>query len=428
MTDVTSFVQAFKEATPYINNLRGKTVVVGINSYAASTQYFADIMQDIVLLNNIGLYLVLVFDVSQEALPEQHTVHISQAELEVIKTAIGRTQIDIEACLSMGYPNLSISRSRMDVVSSNYVVAKSQGVINGRDAAFLGKVRSIQLDLLRRHLLEKNIVLIKPMGYSISGISYYIPMSELASRLAIALKAEKLLFLTRAKGIVDKKDHVLNNLTVEEVKRQWVVQQQHPDIVSIFPAICETLASREVKRVQLVPFSHEGALVAELFTRNGIGTSLSYDSFTHVRVAKNKDIPSILTLVEPLVEAGTLIKRSRRYFEAHINEFCVVVYDEVMCGCAQLKPYEGEAAELACLAVSPLAQDTGYGEQLLACIEKLAKLQGKTQLFALTTQTADWFEERGFIQVSAEQLPKERLLEYQKAKRQSKVLLKHLMK
>ena len=109
-----------------------------------------------------------------------------------------------------------------------------------------------------------------------------------------------------------------------------------------------------------------------------------------------------------------------------ITRFSVVEHDGVIVGCAALYPFSGEkAAELACLAVTPAFRRAGYGDQLRKHIEARAKKLKLKKLFVLTTRTAHWFVERGFVEAELDALPKARreLYNYQ---RRSKVLVKTL--
>jgi amino-acid N-acetyltransferase len=86
---------------------------------------------------------------------------------------------------------------------------------------------------------------------------------------------------------------------------------------------------------------------------------------------------------------------------------------------------EPAAAELACLAVMPEYRRGGYGDQLRRHLETRAKAQKIRRLCVLTTRTAHWFVERGYVEAGLEALPKARreLYNYQ---RRSKVLIKNL--
>lgn len=420
----TTLVQVFREAGPYITNLKNKRIVIGIASeIVENKEALSALTQDILLLNSLGVEVVVVFGICS-ALEEAEV--IGKEELEKIKEAIGLAWVHIEAYLSIGFVNLSVSHNKVHVMSGNYVSACSKGVRSGKDSEYLGEVRKIDADLLKNHLASENIVLIRPLGYSLSGVTYYVPMSEMASAIAQAIEAEKLLFVTEAEGIHDKEGHIANNLTLKEAKKLIQEVPQKKAIASIFPSVMSALSSNKVKRVQLITGLTVGNILSELYTRDGVGTSLSYSSFTNVRPAKMSDIPSLVQIVRPLEKKGYLLHRSRAYFELHLNEFYLIQYDEVVCGCAQLRLYEGDSAELACLAVLESASDSGYGEQLLAKVKEEAILHNKTKLFALTTHAGDWMQERGFVPSQPEELPAERLKQYRESERHSKVFVKFL--
>ncbi|MBQ9619817.1 MAG: GNAT family N-acetyltransferase, partial [Neisseriaceae bacterium] len=173
----------------------------------------------------------------------------------------------------------------------------------------------------------------------------------------------------------------------------------------------------------------DGNLLKELFTRRGVGTSLAHITFTNIRSAVARDIPDLLQLIEPMVEKGILLPRTYDDLESHIHEFFVAEYDDLLYGCAALKHFtdDTQSAEIACLAVSSSGRGRGYGDLLLERIEQEAKKQGIQQLFALTTQTADWFIERGFHETTPDTLPALRFAQYQDNKRRSKVFVKDLL-
>ncbi|MBR5675738.1 MAG: GNAT family N-acetyltransferase, partial [Neisseriaceae bacterium] len=85
---------------------------------------------------------------------------------------------------------------------------------------------------------------------------------------------------------------------------------------------------------------------------------------------------------------------------------------------------DDNAGEIYCLAVSEKGRGMGYGDLLLQAIENTAAKQGMTQLFALTTRTADWFLERGFNESHLDNLPAIRRKQYIENKRNSKIFVK----
>jgi len=144
-----------------------------------------------------------------------------------------------------------------------------------------------------------------------------------------------------------------------------------------------------------------------------------------VRGARPDDIGGLVALIEPLEEAGTLVRRSRELLEREITRFSIVEHDGVIVGCAALYPYGDEQAELACLAVHPHYRRWGYGTLLMKRIEVQARASGVKRLFVLTTVTSQWFKERGFTVRQVEDLPAEKRLVYN-LQRRSNVLMKAL--
>jgi amino-acid N-acetyltransferase len=170
----------------------------------------------------------------------------------------------------------------------------------------------------------------------------------------------------------------------------------------------------------------DGAMLMEFFTRDGIGTVMTSAPLARLRDATVDDVGAILRLIEPLEADGTLVKRGRERLEMEIARFAVVEHDGVIVGCAAVYPFSTEkSAELACLAVMPDFRRCGYGDQLRSYVEARAKKLKLKRLFVLTTRTAHWFIERGFVEAGVDALPEARR-ELYNLQRRSKVLVKAL--
>ena len=265
------------------------------------------------------------------------------------------------------------------------------------------------------------MVLISPLGASLSGQLFSLSMADIAEAVAIALSAEKLIFLVEQEGIFDEQGKLLSNLSAEEARcllsNQKIASNQHRLLHAAIHAV-----ENQVQRCQILSGYQDGSLISELFTREGTGTSVAQAPFMRIRSANTGDIADIISLIRPLEERGILLKRSQEYLENHISEFFVLEHDRQIYGCVALKVFEVEqVAELACLVVSPHAQDGGYGELLLEHVIQTSRSQGLYTLFALSTHTGDWFLERGFSVAPIEALPLSRLQEYHTSKRRSKI-------
>jgi len=112
--------------------------------------------------------------------------------------------------------------------------------------------------------------------------------------------------------------------------------------------------------------------------------------------------------------------------ETEIDYFTVQERDGMIIACAALYLFaEEHMAELACLAVHSDYRGQGRGDALLAFLEREAQQLGIEHIFVLTTQTAHWFQERGFVATTLAALPMSRraLYNYQ---RNSKIFIKNI--
>lgn len=428
------FVPDFREAAPYINYLRGKTLVIGIASTLLEGATLRSIASDLNLLASLGVKLVVVhgsrsqINVLLEAdgiTPEYYNNRRITDETTLIraKQASGMLRYEIEAALAVGIAPSPYRNKPLRTAGGNMVSARPLGVIDGIDMGYTGRIRKIDTEAIRQYLDNGTLVLISPLGYSLSGKTFNLSMGDIAEAAAIALAAEKLLYLTEQEGILDKQGSLLDNLSAREAREYLnsnrINKQQHRLISHAINAV-----ENGVSRTQILSGREDGNLIRELFTRHGAGTSIARNPFINIRQAVSSDIAAIITLIRPLEESGVLLRRSREYLENHISEFSVLEHDGHIYGCVILKTFdEAGIGELACLVVSPEAQDGGYGELLLEHLIVQAKARNIHTLFALSTHTGEWFIERGFQVASVDDLPTERRREYDESGRKSKVFV-----
>ncbi|XP_020097803.1 probable amino-acid acetyltransferase NAGS1, chloroplastic isoform X3 [Ananas comosus] len=164
-----------------------------------------------------------------------------------------------------------------------------------------------------------------------------------------------------------------------------------------------------VQRVHIVDGTLGGALLLELFTRDGVGTMVARDVYEGTRMARAEDLPGIKRIIQPLEESGVLVQRTDQELLEALESFIVVERDGSIIACAALFPFfEEKCGEVAAIAVSPECRGHGQGDKLLDYIEKKASALGLEKLFLLTTRAVDWFVRRGFSECSIESIPAER--------------------
>jgi amino-acid N-acetyltransferase len=432
----SQFVSLFRSVAPYINLFRGRTFVIAFGGKAIAGPFARTLAYDVNLLAALGVRLLLVHGARpqiEEELREkglESRVHAGYritdaATLDCVIDAVGSVNLEIEALLSQGLADTPMANSKIRVVAGNFITAKPVGVIDGVDMHYAGTVRKIDAEGIRAQLGIGNIVILSCLGSSPTGEIFNLAMEEVAEATATAIGADKLIFLTDSQGVTDSSGKLLDELTADAAER--LMQESDwlsPDLRRYLP--CAVRASRSsVGRVHLIGFNEDGTLLLELFSRDGVGTIITRESLEILRDARPDDISGLVALIQPLEESGALVRRSRELLEREITRFSVVEHDGLIVGCAALYPYGNDQAELACVAVHPQYRRWGYGEQLLKRIETRARAVGIKQLFVLTTMTAHWFRERGFVEKTLADLPEEKRLVYN-LQRRSKIFAKTL--
>lgn len=434
--NIHHFVQWFRQSSPYIHAFRGRTFVLAFDGAAVAADNFADLIHDIALLNSLGIRLVIVHGARpqiEQRLTQQgakidyvNGLRITDdTALACVKQAVGSVRVEIEAQLSMGVANSPMAGARIRVASGNYVTAQPLGIRDGVDYFHTGEVRRIDTDAIQQRLDDGAIVLASPLGYSPTGETFNLTANEVATAIAIALQADKLLFLTEADGIHDSDDLLLRELSTEQAQQLLTRQQNTADELNYLRHAIHA-CQRGVERTHLIDRHIDGGLLLELFTRDGIGTLIAAGLFEETRQATIDDVGGILNLIQPMEASGMLVRRSREQLELEIDHFILVEREGTAVACAALYPYPQEnVAELACLAVHPDYRNGKRGGELLNYTERQAKKLGIERMFVLTTHTAHWFQERGYEKGELEDLPvaRQQLYNYQ---RKSKVFIKKL--
>jgi len=441
MSEMKEWVGWFRKASPYINTHRNKVIVLAISGETLQHPNFDNIVHDIALLNSLGVRLVIVFGARpqiDEALKKNditasfhQSLRITDPEMmPFVLEAYGRLRSEIEAKLSMGVINSPMHGSKINVVSGNFVMARPHGVSGGVDLKLTGLVRSIDVATIERHFENSAVVLVPAIGYSMSGDIFNLSYEALAAEVAVKLTAEKLVYFGHDSGLKNTQGELLQEITVAEAARytnrkcgQQVNTNLDQEQINQLTAAAKACQAG-VSRVHMLSYARDGALLEELFTRDGHGTMVSVDHYDQIRAARLEDTNGILELIRPLEEQGFLVRRSRELLETELDYFLVDVRDNAIIGCAGLYPFpEDQAGELSCFAVDSTYRRHGRGDRLLDAIEARAKTQNLSKLFVLTTQTEHWFKERGFGLVSAQSLPGEKNYN---ADRNAKVLMKQI--
>ncbi len=431
-----AFVKWFRTATPYIHRWGGATFVIAFGGEVLADGEFQQLTHDINVLVSLEVRVVLVHG-TRPQIEEQMRQHgvtpryvagrrvTDDRALACVKEANGIVRVEMEALLSMELANSPMWGADIRVSSGNFVTAKPVGVVGGVDFQHTGEVRKIDANGIRKRLEDHEVVLISPIGFSPTGDVFNCTLEDVATSTAVALGADKLIFLTETAGALDAKGKLISELTVKQAADVAAANNLPEDVRIYLPCVLKAV-SHGVKRAHLISRHVDGALLIELFTHHGIGTMVVPESPEVIRTAGAEDMPGIVQILEPLEQQGILVKRETGDLERDIDRFFVLASDGNILGCAALYPYPDEkTAELAALAVNPFYRDGGRGERLLAFGEAKARAAGLKSLFVLSTRTTHWFLERGFVESDPQRLPAGKRERYNPDRR-SKVFVKDL--
>lgn len=431
--DKQSPIQWFRHSAPYINTHRGKTFVIMFGGDAVAHANFEHLIHDFALLHSLGIHLVLVHGARPQienslnlaGLSSNITGHLRITPpnaMPHILSAVGAIRLHIEAQLSMGLANSPMFGARIDAVSGNFITARPYGVREGIDHQMTGEVRSVDSTAIHHNLQHNHIVILSPIGFSVTGEIFNLSAEEVAMHAAIALRADKLIFL--GEDAVRQNGKIIRELTTKQAQMLLDSNNLPSDEMARFLQ-CAINVGDAVERTQILPFDKDGALIEELFTHDGLGTMITHTPYDNIRPATLSDVVGLLALLKPLEGAGILIKRPQERLESDIECYTIIERDGMVIGCAALYPLNEVSAEIASIAIHPNYRGGSRGNDLLKFVETQAKSAGFSQLFALTTHTSHWFIEHGFVETDVKNLPAERQARYHNG-RNSKILIKNI--
>jgi len=439
-----TFVPWFRSVAPYIHKFRNQTFVVGIAGEAVAAGKLPHLAQDLAMIQSMGVKVVLVHgfrpQVNEQLQAKGHVPKYShgiritdEVALDCAQEAAGQLRYEIEAAFSQGLPNTPMADSTVRVISGNFITARPVGIVDGVDFQHSGVVRKVDTAGIAKVLDMGAMLLLSPFGFSPTGEAFNLSMEEVATSVATALQADKLIFLTEIPGLRMRptepagEDNPVDTelpLAAAEALLASLPPATQPTDVGFYLQHCVKACKSGVERSHIIPYAVDGAILLEVYVHDGIGTMIVDEKLEELREATEDDVAGILKLIEPFEQDGTLVKRNRTEIERDAGYYTVIEHDGVIFACAALYAYpEAKTAEMAALTVLPEVQGQGDGERVLKRIEHRAKTAGLDSIFVLTTRTTHWFLKRGFVLVDPDWLPEARKRKYN-WDRKSQVLVK----
>ena len=424
LTDLRAILQ-------YVPQFREKTFIIAVDAGIVTDDNFANILLDIALLRSLNIRVVVVHGAAEqiEALAQKQNVQPSNLDGTGV-TEAATLQLAIEAANRVTHEILGgLSANDLGAATTNAVITVPLGIIHGVDHLFTGKVERIDPTLLEPLLSQGIVPVVSPIGFSTEGKAYRVNSDNVAVAVAIALKAAKLIFITPQDGLLYN-GRLIRHMVVTDLQR--LLQSGSggfaPEMVSKASQAAAACAAG-VPRVHIVNGHEDEALLAEVFSNEGIGTLIYANEYEQIRQARKKDIRVIQQLTKKAVEAEELVRRTRSEMEKNVSEYYIFEIDNNPVACVALHVYPGQQkGELASLYVDPSYGHQGIGRKLMRFIEDKAREIGLSELIALSTQAFTYFELKGgFVEGTLDDLPPVRRDKYNQSGRNSRVLIKKLI-
>ena len=284
ITDLADKVQVLTQALPYIRRFWGRVVVVKYGGHAMADPALADTFaQDIVLMRSVGMRPVVVHGGGPQIgevmgrlgkVPEFHDgLRVTDAEtLDIARMVlVGKVNRDIVSAINVHAP-LAIGLSGED---GGLITAAERDPRLG----FVGDVTDVNPQLLQRLLAEDLIPVVSTIGSGVGGQAYNINADTVASAVAQALGAHKLVYLTDIEGLrldVDVPDSLIGRIGAVELEALvaggTVSQGMIPKVEG-----CTRAIAGGVAQAHIVDGRIPHVLLLEFFTDEGIGTMILPD-------------------------------------------------------------------------------------------------------------------------------------------------------
>jgi acetylglutamate kinase len=266
--------QVLREALPYIDFLKGKILVIKLGG--STLEHQKSILQDIVWLRALGAHPVLVHGGGPYINEWLTKLNIPTRFEQGLRVTDAMT-LDVVRMVLLGQVNQGL------VVMTSQLGGRAIG-LSGTDGnmvrahviderlGFVGEVEAVDPTLVQGLLDQEYIPIIAPLGQGPNGTCLNINADLVASHLAGALNAEKLIFLSNVVGICRADGSLISELDEAEAKQLMADGVINGGMIPKVSACLDALCA--VSRVHIVDGREPHVLLRELFTDQGAGTMI----------------------------------------------------------------------------------------------------------------------------------------------------------
>ncbi len=414
----------------YVPLWRNHIFVIALDGSVIEEETINNLMLELAVLRNLGIRLIVVYGVGAQVLQLAADRHIRVSDARGYgPTDYATLELAIEAASKVGHNiERGLTQQGLKCVRVNAIRATDKGIINGANQLFTGKVDKIDHGLLAQLMEQELVPVISPIAFTRDGSERRINSDQLASSIAIELKASKLIYLLPYPGLTYKGKLRLN-ADVAEVRKML---ERNPATIDEAVRSKAEYAVKTIEggtpRAHIIDCRIHDGLLTEVFSKVGIGSMIHSNPYSQIRPARRKDVGAIFSLTKSAVREQSLRPRSRQSIDTDINDYFVYEIDESIIGCFRVTSFpRSRTAELGSVYVHPAYQGRHIGKAMVEFAVEAALTAGKNRIVALTTQTSAFFRDTcGFKLGQSAVLPKVLRDVHQNSGRNSQIFFKDL--
>ena len=419
----------------YVPQVRGRTFVIALDGAVIASESFSNILLNLAVLRSLNVKIVLVHGASHQieelASKSKRDVELSNSD-GTGPTDDDTLEIGLDAITRLGSDVLQdLTALKIRAVTANVLTAHPAGVVQGKEQGHTGKLDRVDHEMLEGFLDNEILPMVPPLGYDGSGHTLRMNSDQVAMSIGVALKSAKIIFVTENEphfGLDLQSSRQLSTDQGADMLDQAGDQGMPSGLRSKLKQAVG--ACREgVSRVHLINGNRDDALLAELFSNEGIGTMVFADDYRQIRDATPADVDEMLLMMWHAVEDEQLVERDKNEILDHLEDYIVMEIDSNVVGVGALHGYPAEGvAELACIYVKSDHEGQGYGQALINYLEDRAKSLKINKLFILSTQTSEYFITKFSYQECADldEMPAERRGKWKLNGRNARLLVKQI--
>lgn len=405
----------------YLQKFKNALVVIYLDENTIESANFSTHIQDIALLHQAGLKVIIIPGARKriDEVLSLNKINWSYEKNVRITTQEAMPLIKMAAFDVSNVIMTSLAANNITAIIGNWVRSRAKGIINGFDYGTAGDIDKLQIDSIKTVLDDGFIPIFPCIGWNSVGHPYNISSVSLAEQVAENLGADKLFYVMETEtinkanydvpvGVPLAENGDIPAMNLEQVDAFIEKnEKKNPEVCTILEK-AKNACNSGVTRVHILDGRLDGVLLCEIFSDLGSGTMIYKNNYGKIRPMEHTDIPSVLKVMKPFVEAGKLLPRTEQSLTEKFGDYIVYELDGGVHACSALHFYSDGQAEIAAVAVEENFDHMGIGPKMIDYLLDLAKQKSAKSVFIMTTQAIDWFEKQGFVQDTVESLPPER--------------------